>query len=73
MYDSQEKKENAQIVELRFRVKIEIIQVDSDTSEKIGDAKIHTIEVFIDAQTVYGGDVGLKLYIIQNKAISSSA
>ena len=71
--DSQKNKENTQIVELKLRVKIEIIQVDPNTGEKIGDTKIHTTEVFIETQTVYGGDVGLKLYIIQNNAICSSA
>ena len=62
-YDSQKHKENTQIVELKFRAATYILQIDPDTGENIGDAKIHTIEVFIEAQTAYGGDVGLKLYI----------
>ena len=60
---SQKNEENAQTVELKFRVEIEIIERDPDTGEPIGDAKKQTIEKFIEAQTVYGGDVGLKLYI----------
>ena len=72
--DSQKTKEHAQIVELKFRAVIKTMQVDPDTGEKIGDAKIHTTERFIEAQTVYGGDGGLKLYIKYKKdAISSSA
>ena len=39
------------------------MQIDPDTGEKIGNAKIHTIECFIEAEPVYGGDVGLKLYM----------
>ena len=48
---------------MKFRAVTYIIQIDPDTGEKIGDTKIHITEVFIEAQTVYGGDVGLKLYI----------
>ena len=62
-YDSQNNKENAQIAKLKFRVVTSILEMDPDTGEKIGDTKIHTTEVFIEAETVYGGDVGLKLYI----------
>ena len=40
-----------------------ILQIDLDTGEMIGDTKIHITEVCIEAQTVYGGDDGLKLYI----------
>ena len=39
------------------------MQIDPDTGEKIGDSKIHVTEVFIEAQRVYGGDAGLKLYM----------
>ena len=42
---------------------IEIIERDPDTGEPIDDAKKRTIEKPIEAQTVYGGDEGLKLYI----------
>ena len=56
-------KENTQIVELKFRAVIKIIEKDPDTGKPIGKPKIHTIEKFIEAQTVYGGDEGLKLYI----------
>ena len=62
-YDSQNNKENTQIVELKFRAVIKIIEKDPATGEQIGEPKIHTIEKFIEAQTVYGGDEGLKLYI----------
>ena len=48
---------------MKYRAVIETIEIDPDTGEKIGDAKINTIEHFIEAQTAYGGDVGLKLYI----------
>ena len=56
-------KENAQIVELKFRAVVKTIGKDPDTGKPIGKPKIHTIEKFIEAQTVYGGDEGLKLYI----------
>ena len=42
---------------------VEILEIDPDTGEKIGDAIIRTTEVFIEAQTTYGVDVGLKLYM----------
>ena len=45
---------------------ITTIQVTPDTGEKIGDANIHAIERFIETQTVYGGDGGLKPYIKYN-------
>ena len=60
---SQKRKENTQIVELMFRIEVEIIEIDPDTGEQIGDAKAQTTEAFIEAETAYGGDVGLKLYI----------
>ena len=62
-YDSQKNKENAQIAELKFRAVTYILKIDSNTGEMIGDTKIHITEVLIEAQTVYGGDEGLKLYI----------
>ena len=42
---------------------VKIIETDPDTGEQIGDTKVRTIEKFIEAQTVYGGDEGLKLFI----------
>ena len=48
---------------MKLRAAIEIIEKDTDTGEQIGKPKIHTIEKFIETQTVYGGDEGLKLYI----------
>ena len=62
-YGSQKNKANAQIEELKFRVVNYILEIDPDTGEQIGDTKIHATEVFIEAETVYGGDGGLKLYI----------
>ena len=40
-----------------------ILKIDSNTGEQLGDTEIEITEVFIEAETVYGGDVGLKLYI----------
>ena len=60
---SQINKENAQTIALRFIAVIESIEIDPDTGEQIGDAKIHTIEKFIEQEIVYGGEQGLKLYI----------
>ena len=42
---------------------IKFIEKAPDTGKPVGKPKIHTIEKFIEAQTVYGGDEGLKLYI----------
>ena len=71
-YGSQINKENTQTVELKFRVVTYILKMDLNTGEMIGDTKIEITEVFIKAETVYGGDVGLKLYLMKNNAISSS-
>ena len=57
---------------MKYRAVIETIEIDPDTGEKIGEARTNTIERFIEAQTVYGGDVGLKLYI-KNGTCNSSA
>ena len=62
-YDSQIDKENTHIAELKFRVVTYISKRYLDTGEKIGDTKIEITEVLLEAETVYGGDVGLKLYI----------
>ena len=62
-YDSYNDTENAQIVELKFRVVTYILEIDLNTGEMIGDTKIRITEVFQEAKTAYGGDVGLKLYI----------
>ena len=57
---SQINKESAQTAELKLRAVIESIETDPDTGEQIGDAKIHTIEKCTEAETVYGGEQGLK-------------
>ena len=62
-YDSQINKENAQIAELNFRLVTYFVKIDLNTCEQIGDTKIEITEVFIEAETAYGGDVGLKLYL----------
>ena len=76
--DSQKKKENAHVVELKFRVEIirqslgddEKFQSLRSVTSTIGFARsegvigeIEIKEEFIKTQTAYGGDVGLKLYI----------
>ena len=48
---------------MSFRAVIQTIETDPGTGEQIGDAKIHTLEKFIEQETAHGGDVGLKLYI----------
>ena len=62
-HDSQINKENAQIVELTFRVVTYTLKIYLNTCEMIGDTKIEITEVFIESETAYGGDVGLKLYL----------
>ena len=62
--DPQKNKNHAQIVELKFRIGTWALILDLDTGDMIGDGtNISITEVFIEAETVYGGDVGLKLYI----------
>ena len=46
-------KENAQIVELNFRAAIKTIEKHPDTGKPIGKPKIHTIEKFIEAETLW--------------------
>ena len=57
------KKENAHFVELKYSVVVKIIEKDPDTGEPIGDPITQTTEGFIQAETIYGGDMGLRLYI----------
>ena len=61
--DPQKNKNHAQIVELKFRIGTWALILDLDTGDMIGDGtNISITEVFIEAETVYGGDVGLKVY-----------
>ena len=48
---------------MKYRVAVKIIEKDPDTREPIGDPITQTTEGSIQAQEVYGGDLGLKLFI----------
>ena len=42
---------------------VKIIEKDPDIGEPIGDPITQTTEGVIQAETIYGGDMGLRLYI----------
>ena len=73
--DSQTNKENIHFVELKYKVVVKIIEKDPDTGEPIGDPITQTTEGFIQAETIHGGDMGLRLRIhkLQNGTSNSSA
>ena len=62
-FEDSQKLKNTQFVELKYKAAVKIIEKDPDTGKPIGKPKTRTIERFIEAQTVYGGDEGVKLYI----------